>query len=555
MRLFLAIFLAATLMAREPVRGRRAMVTAQEPIATDVGLDILKQGGNAVDAAIAVGFALAVTHPYAGNLGGGGFMLVRQSDGRSTFIDFREKAPAAATRDMYLDELGKVTRDSLVGWRAAGVPGTVRGLELAHRKYGKLPWAKLLAPAVRLASAGFPVSYALSQSLKGEGSTKLLGQFAESKRIFLKGGAYYEPDDKLMQPELGKTLARISALGSKDFYEGVTAKILAAEMAKNGGHITAADLKGYQAVERKPLEGKYKGYGVITAPPPSSGGIGILQMLGMLEGSDYEKTGPESAASIHYVAETMRRYYADRSEYLGDPDFVKIPVFGLLQPSYVKRLRETIDRDKATPSERVRPGRPILGESTETTHFNVVDTAGNAVALTYTLNGGYGNGVTVAGLGFLLNNEMDDFAAKPGVANMFGLIQGEANAIQPGKRPLSSMTPTILTKDGEFFMAVGAPGGSRIITAVLQVILNVVDFGMNVQDAVDAPRFHHQWMPDRLEFERGISPDTLALLAAKGHKIEVSRPQVLARVEAILRSGGWLQGGSDGRAVGKAVAW
>jgi gamma-glutamyltranspeptidase / glutathione hydrolase len=557
MRLTSALFLmlAALLSAREPVRGRKAMVTAQEPIAADVGMEILKQGGNAVDAAVAVGFALAVTYPFAGNLGGGGFLLLRQADGQTTFIDFREKAPAAASRNMYLDEMGKVTRDSLVGWRAPGVPGTVRGLELAHRKYGKLAWAKVVAPAVRLASQGFPVSYALSQSLRGEMSTKLLENFPESKRIFLKGGVYYEPDERLVQPELGKTLARIAALGSKDFYEGVTAKMLAAEMTKNGGLITLEDLKNYQAAERKPLVGKYKGYRVITAPPPSSGGIGILQMMGMLEGSGYEKPGPESAASMHYLAETMRRYYADRSEYLGDPDFVKVPVFGLLQPSYVKRLRETIDRDQATPSEKVRPGRPILGESSETTHLNIVDAAGNAVALTYTLNGGYGNGVTVPGLGFLLNNEMDDFAAKPGVANLFGLIQGEANAIQPGKRPLSSMTPTILTKDGEFFMAVGAPGGSRIITAVLQVILNVLDFGMNVQDAVDAPRIHHQWMPDRLEFERGMSPDTLALLAAKGHKIEVSRPQVLARVDAILRGGGWLQGGSDGRATGKAVAW
>ncbi len=531
------------------------MVTAQEPIATDVGLDILKQGGNAVDAAIAVGFALAVTYPYAGNLGGGGFMLMRLADGRKTFVDFREKAPAAAARDMYLDELGKVTRDSLVGWCAAGVPGTVRGLELAHKKYGKLPWAKLLAPAVRLAASGFPVSYALSQSLGGEGANRLLGQFPESKRIFLKDGAHHQADDRFAQPELAKTLARIAKFGSRDFYEGVTAKILAEEMSKNGGLITLADLKAYEAVERKPLEGAYKGYGVITSPPPSSGGIGILQMLGMLEGSGYEKTGFGSAASIHYVAETMRRYYADRSEYLGDPDFVKVPVFGLLQPTYIKKWRDSIDRERATPSGQVKPGHPILGESSETTHFNVVDTAGNAVALTYTLNGGYGNGVTVPGLGFLLNNEMDDFAAKPGVANMFGLIQGESNAIQPGKRPLSSMTPTIVTKDGEFFMAVGAPGGSRIITAVLQVILNVVDYGMNVQDAVDAPRFHHQWMPDRLEFERGISPDTLKALADKGHKIELSRPQVLARVEAILKGGGWLQGGSDGRASGKASAW
>jgi len=548
--------LAASLVfGKEPVRGRKAMVTAQEPIAAEVGMEVLKKGGNAVDAAVAIGFALAVTHPFAGNLGGGGFMLVRFADGKSTFVDFREKAPASATRNMYLDASGKATRDSLVGWRASGVPGTVRGLELAHKKYGKLSWSKLVAPSVKLASRGFTVSYALSQSLKSDGTTKLMSPFPESKRIFLKGGAHFEPDETLVQPELGKTLARIAKLGSKGFYEGETARILTAEMAKNGGHITQEDLKAYQASERKPLEGKYKGYGVITAPPPSSGGIGILQMMGMLEKSGYEKAGHESAASIHYVAEAMRRYYADRSEYLGDPDFVKVPVAGLLQPSYIQHWADSIDRNRATPSTAIKPGKPVMAESTETTHFNVVDPQGNAVALTYTLNGGYGSGVTVPGLGFLLNNEMDDFSAKPGSPNLFGLIQGEANAIQPGKRPLSSMTPTILTKDGKFFMAVGAPGGSRIITAVMQVILNVIDFGMNAQDAVDAPRFHHQWMPDRLEFEKGMSPDTLQLLTAKGHNIEISKPVVLARVEAILRQGEWLQGGSDGRATGKAVAW
>jgi gamma-glutamyltranspeptidase/glutathione hydrolase len=550
------VLFALALGGREPVRARKVMVTAQEPIAADVGVQILKQGGNAVDAAVAVGFALAVTHPFAGNLGGGGFLLVRFADGRTTFIDFREKAPAAASRNMYLDASGKVTRDSLVGWRAAGVPGTVRGLELAHKKFGKLPWKKLVEPSVKLASKGFTVSYALSQSLKSEGTNRLLSQFPESKRIFLKGGAHYEPDDKLVQPDLGKTLARIAKQGSKDFYEGQTARMLAAEMAKNGGHITLEDLKAYQAVERKPLQGTYKGYGIITAPPPSSGGIGILQMMGMLEGSGYEKTGHGSAAAIHYVAEAMRRYYADRSEYLGDPDFVKVPITGLLQPAYIRKWADSINRERATPSSEIKPGKPALGaESSETTHFNVVDAAGNAVALTYTLNGGYGNGVTVPGLGFLLNNEMDDFAAKPGSPNMFGLVQGEANAIQPGKRPLSSMTPTILTRDGKFFMAVGAPGGSRIITAVMQVILNVIDFGMNAQDAVDAPRFHHQWLPDRFEFEKGVSPDTLRLLAEKGHQIEASRPVVLARVEAIIRQGEWLQGGSDGRATGKAAGF
>jgi gamma-glutamyltranspeptidase / glutathione hydrolase len=531
------------------------MVTAQEPIATEVGVQVLKSGGNAVDAAVAVGMALAVTYPFAGNLGGGGFMLVRFADGRSTFIDFREKAPAKASHDMYLDANGKPTRDSLVGWRAAGVPGTVRGLELAHKKYGKKPWNELLSPAVKLAADGFTVSYALSTSLKGKGANELLGQFPESKRIFLRDGKPFEMDEVLAQPELAKTLRRIAASGAKDFYEGETAKRFASEMAANGGLIALDDLKNYQAVERVPLTGKYKGYEVITAPPPSSGGIGILQMMGMLEGTSYQKSGAGSAASYHYLAEAMRRYYADRSEYLGDPDFFKVPTARLLSPQYIRERRDSIDPDRVTPSDKIRPGKYPSQESTETTHFNIVDSEGNAVALTYTLNGGYGNGVTVPGLGFLLNNEMDDFAAKPGSPNLFGLIQGESNAIAPGKRPLSSMSPTIVLKDGKLYLVVGSPGGSRIITAVMQVILNVLDFGMNMQDAIDAPRIHHQWMPDKLDFEKGISPDTLALLKAKGYMMDEARPQVLARVEGIMSLDGWLMGGTDLRAAGKAAGY
>lgn len=531
------------------------MVVAQEPLATDVGVQILKNGGNAVDAAVAVGMALAVTYPFAGNLGGGGFMLVRLADGRTNFIDFRERAPGRASHDMYLDGSGKPTKDSLIGWRAAGVPGTVRGLELAHKKYGKATWAELISPAVKLASDGFPVSYALSTSLKSKQTNEHLGAFPESKRIFLHGGKHYEMGDVFKQPELAAVLARIAKQGSKDFYEGETAKKLAAEMAANGGLINLDDLKNYRAVERVPLTGKYKGYEVITSPPPSSGGIGILQMMGMLEGTNYQKSGNGSAASYHYLAEVMRRYYADRSEYLGDPDFFKVPVSRLLSPAYIKERRESIDPDRVTSSDKIRPGKYPSQESSETTHFSIVDAEGNAVALTYTLNGGYGNGVTVPGLGFLLNNEMDDFAAKPGEPNMFGLIQGESNAIAPGKRPLSSMTPTIVTKDGKLYLVVGAPGGSRIITAVMQVILNVIDFNMNIQDAVDAPRIHHQWMPDKLEFEKGISPDTLALLKARGYSIDESRPQVLARVEGILSLEGWLMGGTDLRATGKAAGF
>jgi len=544
-----ALLLAVSLLARQPERARHAMVVAQEPLAADVGLRVLQSGGNAIDAAVAVAFALSVTHPVAGNIGGGGFLLARFADGRATFIDFREKAPLAATRDMYLDSKGNVTKDSLVGWRAAGVPGTVRGLELAHKKYGHKPWTELVDPAIRLAADGIPVSYALSASLEGDA---LLSQFPESKRIFLT--AHY--GDKLVQPELAATLARIRDQGASDFYTGETAQKLAAAMAANGGLITLADLQSYQASEREPLRGHYHGDEIITAPPPSAGGVGLLQMLAMLDGSGYEKTGPGSAASIHYVAEVMRRFYADRSEYFGDPDFAPVPVGKLLDPRYIASRRASIDPAHATPSSQIRPGVLSAHESTQTTHFNIVDAEGNAVAVTYTLNNGFGSGVTVPGLGFLLNDEMDDFAAKPGTENLFHLIQGEANAIQPGKRPVSSMTPTIVTRDGKFFLALGAPGGSRIINGVLQVLLNVVDFHMNAQDAVDWPRFHHQWMPDVLYVEKGISPDTIALLRSMGHDVSQLDPAAgVARVEAILNEGGWLQGATDPHGSGKAEGY
>jgi len=550
--IFLALVFCFELSARQPVRTRHAMVVAQEPLATDVGVAVLKSGGNAVDAAVAVGFALAVTHPSAGNIGGGGFMLVRLAEGRTAFIDFRERAPEKASRNMYLDTEGNPTRDSIEGWRASGVPGTVRGFELAHTKYGRQKWSALVQPAIELASKGFPISYSLSESLK---NAKILAKFPESVSIFQRNGRLYEMDETFAQPLLARTLERIARLGAKDFYEGETARKLAAEMAKNGGLITLADLTNYTAIERKPLTGRYRDYELITAPPPSSGGVGILQMLGMLEGSGYEKSGFGSAASIHYMAETMRRFYADRSEYMGDPDFYKVPVAGLLDPAYIKKRRASIDPDHATPSDQVHPGHPPGSESTETTHYAVVDAEGNAVAVTYTLNGSYGNGVTAPGLGFLLNNEMDDFAAKPGEPNMFGLVQGEANAIQPGKRPLSSMTPTIVLKDGKLYMLAGAPGGSRIPTAVMEVFLNVVDFGMNAQEAVDAPRFHHQWKPDRLYLEKTFSPDTVALLKARGHEVDYSPAVVVARVEVIVINNGWFEGGSDGRAAGKAAGY
>jgi gamma-glutamyltranspeptidase / glutathione hydrolase len=548
-----ALLTAISLSARQPVHSLHAMVVAQEPLATDVGVAVLKAGGNAIDAAVAVGFALAVTHPFAGNIGGGGFLLARFADGHTTFIDFREKAPLAASRNMYLDADGKLTKDSLIGWRACGVPGSVRGFELAHKKYGRKSWAELVEPAVQLAAGGIPMTYGLAQSLANPPTVKLLERFPESKRIFLT--PHYS--DTLYQPELAATLKRIRDVGPEDFYEGEIAHKLAAAMEANGGLITLEDLKQYQAVERTPLHGRYRDYEVITSPPPSAGGIGILQMLGMLEGSGYEKSGAGSAASIHYVAEAMRRFYADRSEYFGDPDFYKVPIHKLLDPRYIASRRASIDRQHATPSAEIRPGKLAPYESTETTHYNIVDSEGNAVAVTYTLNGGYGNGVTVPGLGFLLNNEMDDFAAKPGEENLFHLIQGEANAIQPVKRPLSSMTPTILTRDGKLFLVLGAPGGSRIINGVLETILNIVDFRMNAQEAVDWPRFHHQWMPDQLYLEKGISPDTVALLRAMGHKIapyEATNP-VVARVEAIVNDDGWLQGAADGRGNAKAEGY
>ena len=422
--------------AHEPVYARKGMVVAQEPLAADVGVAVLKSGGNAVDAAVAVGFALAVTYPYAGNIGGGGFMLIRMADGRTTFIDFRENSPRKATHDMYLDASGNPTRDSLLGWRAAGVPGTVRGLELASKKYGRKPWFDQLQPAIALASSGFPISYAQMRSFRANADP--LSQFPESKRIFLKGGAFYDWNENFQQPELRRTLERIARHGAKEFYEGETAHILAREMEKNGGLITQLDLREYQAVERKPLEGDYKGYHIITSPPPSSGGVGILQMLGMLDGTAYEKSKAGSATEYHYLAEVMRRYYADRNEYLGDPDFVKNPISSLLDLAYIRARRDSIDPANATPSDQIRPGLPTgAAEGSDTTHYSIADEQGNVVTVTYTLNAGYGSKVTLPSLGFLLNDEMDDFAAKPGTPNLFGLVQGEANSIAPGRRPLS----------------------------------------------------------------------------------------------------------------------
>ncbi|MCS6954102.1 MAG: gamma-glutamyltransferase [Bryobacterales bacterium] len=541
------LFSADVTCAQMVARGRHAMVVTREAHATDAALAVLQAGGNAVDAAVAAGFVLAVTHPAAGNLGGGGFLLVRFHDNRAAFLDFRERAPLAASRNMYLDAEGTPTRESLTGWRAAAVPGTVRGLELAHRKWGTRPWAELLAPAIRLASHGFLVSYALARSLR---QAKVLGEFPESRRIFQRDGRFYEPGDRLVQPELARTLERLARHGARDFYEGETARRLAAAMQAHGGLITLEDLRRYEALERPPLRGSYKGWEILTAPPPSSGGVGLLQMLAMLETTGYEKAGAGSAAVVHFLTEVMRRYYADRSRWLGDPDFARIPVQELLDPVYVAARRRTIDPERATPSESLGPGELPTAESSETTHYSIVDAQGNAVAVTYTLNGSYGCGVTVPGLGFLLNNEMDDFAVKPGAPNYYGLIQGEANAIAPGKRPLSSMTPTIVLRNGRLAMVLGSPGGPRIITTVLQVFLNLVDFNLDLWTAVLRPRFHHQWKPDAIVVEPGFSPDTLALLRAKGHRIEEARS--IGEVAAIAADEGWWVGVADPRAEGKA---
>ena len=542
--------LAVPAWAAQPVHARHAMVVTAEQHATDAGVAVLEAGGNAVDAAVAVGFALAVTHPSAGNIGGGGFMLVRFADGRSTFIDFRERAPQKASRNMYLDASGKATADSVVGYRAAGVPGSVRGFEYASKKYGRKPWVDVVAPAAALAEKGFPISYGFANSLRG--SAELLGRFPESKRIFLRDGKPYEAGETFVQPELARTLQRIREQGARDFYEGETARLLAADMERHGGLVTLADLRDYAVVERQALTGSYRGYDIITAPPPSSGGPGILQMLGVLEGSGYEKSGAGSAAELHYLAETMRRYFADRAASMGDPDFVKVPLAGLLDPAYIAQLRKSIDPEHATPSSQIH-GKRLGAESSETTHYSIVDAEGNAVAVTYTLNFGYGDGVTAPGLGFLLNDEMDDFAAKPGGPNAFGLVQGEANAIQPRKRPLSSMTPTIVTRGGKLDLVLGTPGGPTIINSVLQVLVNVVDFGMNVQDAVDWPRIHHQWLPDQLVMERGFSPDTIALLRARGHQVKIVGG--IGEMAAIQARDGWLEGAADPRTEGAAKGY
>ncbi len=540
-----------------PVRAKRGMVVSVDEHASRAGLAMLKMGGNAVDAAIATAMALAVTHPSAGNLGGGGFLLIRLKDGRTSFLDFRERAPAAASRDMYLDASGNVVPESsTVGLKAAGVPGTVAGLVYASRKYGRLRWSQLVAPAVTLARGGFPISYELANSLSSDQAVKRLSRFPASNRIFLRDGRYYEPGERLIQRDLARTLARIQRGGAREFYRGLTARKLAAFMAENGGLLTLEDLKNYEVVERQPLVGTHGGYQIITAPPPSSGGVLLLEMLNILEGVPLAEKGAMSADAIHWTVETMRRAFADRAQYLGDPDFVRVPVRGLTDKKYAEMLRASIDPQRATPSIEVRAGNPMAYESSETTHLSVVDRWGNAAALTFTLNDSYGCGLTAEGLGFLLNNEMDDFAAKPGSPNSVGLVQGEANAIAPGKRPLSSMTPTIVTRDGRLALVVGSPGGPTIINTVLNILLGVIDYKMEVQRVVDAPRFHHQWLPDSIRMEPGFSPDTLALLRARGHELDI-RSGYWGDAHAIVVSQreGLLLGAADPRRGGKAIGY
>lgn len=495
------------------------MVVSDSLIASEIGRDILKKGGNAVDAAVATGFALAVTFPAAGNIGGGGFMLVRMADGRTVAIDYRETAPAGASRNMYIGADGKPTRESLIGFKASGVPGTVMGMAEAHRRFGKLGWKDLIEPSVKLARDGFVMPHGLAGSLRSAaGSFK---PFPASYRQFCRDGKFYEWGEVFRQPDLAQTLALVRDKGEDGFYRGETAAKIAKANKTGGGLITEKDLANYKLRLREPLKGTYRGHEVITMPPPSSGGIALLQMLKMVEKDDLASMGFQSSAYVHLLTESMKRAFVDRAVHLGDPDFVKVPVSTLLDDSYLGSRRQQIT-DRATPSKEVKAhGENVAGigeERLETTHYSVVDKDGNAVSNTYTLNGGFGSYAVAEGTGILMNNEMDDFAAAPGEPNMYGLIQGESNAIAPGKRPLSSMTPTIVVKDGKLAYVIGSPGGPTIINTVFQTILNVIDFEMSIQRAVAAPRFHHQWMPDEIRWEPfGLPAELRKDMVGRGH--------------------------------------
>jgi gamma-glutamyltranspeptidase / glutathione hydrolase len=549
-----------------PAHGAHAMVATVHELASRTGVEMMQSGGNAVDAAVAVGFALAVVHPQAGNLGGGGFMLVRTADGAAHFIDYREKAPAAATANMYLDAQGNVIENaSLVGYKAIGVPGSVAGMVYAEKKYGKLSLQQVMAPAIKLARDGYPLTWEDARDLHDEG----LAKFPESRRIFQRDGNYYKQSEILRQPDLARTLERI-AKNPDEFYRGALARELAASIQKGGGLVTAGDLANYEVKEREPVRGNYRGYEIISAPPPSSGGVALIEALNILEGYDLGKFGNRSAESMHLTLEAFRRAFFDRAEFLGDPDFSKIPVAQLIDKKYGEAWRQSMDPLHATSSNDLkRPAifseleqyaalhpQPLsVRESEHTTHYSVVDPDGNAVAVTTTLNDSFGSKATAGGLGFLLNDEMDDFSSKPGVPNLFGLIQGPANAIGPGKRPLSSMVPTIVLKGGKPFLVLGSPGGARIISTVANILMGVVDYGLNIQESVNAPRFHNQWLPDMNYLEKGISPDTLHLLQKMGQRIDQENYWSDGECIAIDLNTGERLGASDGRNNGKALGF
>lgn len=551
-----------------PSHGSHGMVASVRPEASRVGVAIMQQGGNAVDAAVAAGFALAVVYPQAGNIGGGGFLLFRRPDGEVHFLDYREKAPAKATANMYLDSKGNVIPGlSTVGYKAIGVPGSVAGMVYAEQHWGKLGLKQVMEPAIRLARDGFVLDYEEAQSFRDP----QLAQFPDSRHIFQRDGNYYQAGDSFQQPELAKTLERIAA-NPDDFYHGALARELATAVQKGGGLITADDLAHYEVKERAPVRGTYRGYQIISAPPPSSGGVALIEILNILEGFNLAKEGDGSAQSIHLTTEAFQRAFFDRAEFLGDPDFSKIPVAQLIDKRYGNAWRQTIPLRRATPSGTLRrpavfsqldsyasshPQPKSVAEPEHTTHYSVVDAEGNAVSVTTTLNAMFGSRVTAEGLGFLLNDEMDDFSSKPGVPNMYGLIQGPANAIGPGKRPLSAMTPTIVLKSGKLFLVLGSPGGPTIITTVANILMGVVDYGLNIQQAVNAPRFHHQWMPDQITMEAtGFSPDTIGILEHMGHKIKMADGYWGdAECIAVDDKTGELSGASDGRDGGKAVGF